>query len=305
MEGFASQPQPQFPGNRNGWISEEDEEDSDLESTASNTLTPKKAKKTIVGESPAFQQLINQQLEALMPEIVNHVSAQMGNGTHQEGAGTGGSGSNGCTYKEFVACKPKEYDGRGGAVTLTRWIEKMEQVMDISGCTEGQKVKYAASSLINKALTWWNTQIQARGRVAALAMTWEDFKTLMVEEFCPRNDMQKLEEELWNNNMVGANHAGYTDRFHELARMVPHMVTPESKRIDRYICGLVPQIHSMVRATEPTSLLRNQLAIEGGQGQGFNRNTAKGKAFTMNANEARQDPNVVTVLFSDVSSNRN
>ncbi|PWA66777.1 Lanthionine synthetase C-like protein [Artemisia annua] len=122
--------------------------------------TPKKAKK-----------LINQQLEALMPEIVNHVSAQMGNGTHQEGAGTGGSGSNGCTYKEFVACKPKEYDGRGGANTLTHWIEKMEQVMDISGCTEGQKVKYVASSLINKALTWWNTQIQARGRVAALAMT--------------------------------------------------------------------------------------------------------------------------------------
>ncbi|PWA61748.1 reverse transcriptase domain-containing protein [Artemisia annua] len=207
--------------------------------------TPKKAKKVVVGESPAFQQLINQQLEALISEIVNHVSAQMGNGTHQEGGRTGRSGSNGCTYKEFVACKPKEYDGKGSAITLTRWVEKMEQVMDISGCTEGQKVKYAASSLINKALTWWNTQIQARGRVAALGMTWEDFKALMVEKFCPSNDMQRLEEELWNHNMVGANHASYTDRFHELSRMVPHLVTPESKRIDRYIRGLVPQIRAM------------------------------------------------------------
>ena len=53
----------------------------------------------------------------------------------------------------------------------------------------------------------------------------------MVEEFCPTNEMQKLEEELWNHTMVGANHMGYTDRFHELARMVPHLVTPESKRI--------------------------------------------------------------------------
>ncbi|PWA62342.1 reverse transcriptase domain-containing protein [Artemisia annua] len=217
--------------------------------------TPKKAKKTIAGESPAFQQIVNQQLEAMLPEIVNHVSAQMGNATHQGGAGAGGSGSNGCTYKEFAACKPKEFDGKGGAISLTRWVEKMEQVMDISGCTEGQKVKYAASSLVNKALTWWNTQIQARGRIAAMSMTWEDLKALMVEEFCPSNEMQKLEEELWNHTMVGANHAGYTDRFHELARMVPHLVTPESKRIDRYIRGLVPQIRAMVRATEPTTLL--------------------------------------------------
>ncbi|PWA42869.1 reverse transcriptase domain-containing protein [Artemisia annua] len=77
----------------------------------------------------------------------------------------------------------------------------------------------------------------------------------MVEEFCPSNEMQKLEEELWNHTMVGANHAGYTDKFHELARMVPHLVTPESKRIDRYIHGLVPQIRAMVRAMEPTTLL--------------------------------------------------
>ncbi|GJT82609.1 hypothetical protein Tco_1056951 [Tanacetum coccineum] len=37
----------------------------------------------------------------------------------------------GCSYKEFLACNPKEYDGKGGAVVLTRWIEKMEFVHDI------------------------------------------------------------------------------------------------------------------------------------------------------------------------------
>ncbi|PWA39825.1 reverse transcriptase domain-containing protein [Artemisia annua] len=75
------------------------------------------------------------------------------------------------------------------------------------------------------------------GRVAAMGMTCEDFNALMVEEFCPSNEMQKLEEELWNHTMVGTNHAGYTDKFHELARMVPHLVTPESKRIDSRLSG--------------------------------------------------------------------
>ncbi|GJY51960.1 putative reverse transcriptase domain-containing protein [Tanacetum coccineum] len=35
--------------------------------------------------------------------------------------------------------------------------------------------------------------------------------------------MQKLESELWNHAMVGAGHATYIDRFHDLARLVPHL----------------------------------------------------------------------------------
>nr|GFC69585.1 reverse transcriptase domain-containing protein [Tanacetum cinerariifolium] len=59
-------------------------------------------------------------------------------------------------------------------------------------------------------------------------MSWADFKALLVKEFCPSNEIEKLESEFWNHKMVGANHAGYTDQFHELAKLVPHLVTPES-----------------------------------------------------------------------------
>ncbi|GJU27559.1 putative reverse transcriptase domain-containing protein [Tanacetum coccineum] len=99
----------------------------------------------------------------------------------------------GCTYKEFLACNPKEYDGTGGAIMFTRWIEKMETVQDMSGCGNNQKVKYTAGSFVGKALTWWNSQIHTRSREVAVGMTREDFKTLMREELCPSNEMQKLE----------------------------------------------------------------------------------------------------------------
>ncbi|GKD77181.1 putative reverse transcriptase domain-containing protein, partial [Tanacetum coccineum] len=95
---------------------------------------------------------------------------------------------------------------------------------------------------------------EARGREAAIGMTWVEFKALLVEEFCPSNEMEKLESEFWNHTMVGANHAGYTNRFHELAKLVPHLVTPESKRIGRYINGLAPQICRMLRATQLTMI---------------------------------------------------
>ncbi|GKE55528.1 hypothetical protein Tco_1494713 [Tanacetum coccineum] len=91
------------------------------------------------------------------------------------------------TARSEPKCKDMEdtyYDGKGGAVALTRWIEKMKSVIENSKYAKNQKVKYAASSFINKALTWWNTQFHARGREVAIGMSWVDFKALLVEKFC-------------------------------------------------------------------------------------------------------------------------
>ncbi|GJS61389.1 putative reverse transcriptase domain-containing protein [Tanacetum coccineum] len=74
--------------------------------------------------------------------------------------------------------------------------------------------------------------------------------------------MQKLETELWNQAMVGAGHVAYTDRFYELARLIPHLVTPETKRMERYIYGLVLQIRRMVTATEPPTIQNAILKAE-------------------------------------------
>ncbi|GKE33355.1 putative reverse transcriptase domain-containing protein [Tanacetum coccineum] len=120
----------------------------------------------------------------------------------------------------------------------------------MSGCSNDQKVKYTAGSFVGKDLTWWNSQIHTLSREVAISMSWNDFKFMMIEEFCPSHEMQKLETELWNHAMVGAGHAAYTNRFHELARLVPYLVTPKSRKIKRYVYGLAPQIRGMVAAIE-------------------------------------------------------
>ncbi|GJS00290.1 putative reverse transcriptase domain-containing protein [Tanacetum coccineum] len=134
---------------------------------------------------------------------------------------------------------------RDGLVVLTRWrlSQNGGSVQDMSGLLVLTKiVKYIVGSLMGKALTWWNSQIRTLSREVAVSMSWNDFKFMTIEEFCPSHEMQKLETELWNHVMVGAGHAAYTDRFHELARLVPHLVTPESRKIERYVYGLAPQI---------------------------------------------------------------
>ncbi|GJX33418.1 putative nucleotidyltransferase, ribonuclease H [Tanacetum coccineum] len=57
-----------------------------------------------------------------------------------------------------------------------------------------------------------------------------------------------------NHDMVGAGHVAYTDRFHELVRLVLHLVTLESRMIGRYAYGLALQIHGMVAATKPKTM---------------------------------------------------
>ncbi|XP_076901768.1 uncharacterized protein LOC143556298 [Bidens hawaiensis] len=55
-----------------------------------------------------------------------------------------------------------------------------------------------------------------------------------------------MEAELWGHTMKGADHIGYTNRFQELSQLVPHIVTPEEKAIDRYINGLPSSMRSMI-----------------------------------------------------------
>ncbi|GKA96327.1 reverse transcriptase domain-containing protein [Tanacetum coccineum] len=90
-------------------------------------------------------------------------------------------------------------------------------------------------------------KIYTQSHKVAVSMAWHDFKILMREDFCHSNEMQKLETELWNHAMVGACHAAYTNRFHELARLVPHLVTLKNNFFERYTYGLALQIHEAIR----------------------------------------------------------
>ncbi|GJS74576.1 hypothetical protein Tco_0707417 [Tanacetum coccineum] len=112
-------------------------------------------------ENPDIAAIIAQQLQTILPQIVTQVTNNVNNANGGNDGNGGNGGNNGCTYKGFMACNPKEYDGKGGAIALTRWIEKKEN----------------------------NTQVQTRG------MSWTNFKALLVEEFCPSNEMEKLEYE--------------------------------------------------------------------------------------------------------------
>ncbi|KAJ0576928.1 putative transcription factor interactor and regulator CCHC(Zn) family [Helianthus annuus] len=143
-------------------------------------------------------------------------------------------------------CRPSTFSGTEGAVGLLHWFEKLESVFEMCECPEDRRVKYATGTLEGIALTWWNAQVQILGLAAANATPWNDFKELIKREYCTREDIHKLEDELYHLKMTGSEIEAYTKRSNELAVLCPTMVDPPIKRIELYLKGLAPEIQSHV-----------------------------------------------------------
>ncbi|GKE22065.1 putative reverse transcriptase domain-containing protein, partial [Tanacetum coccineum] len=61
----------------------------------------------------------------------------------------------------------------------------------------------------------------------AYAMTWTNLRKKIIDKYCPRNEMKKLEVELWNLKVKGTDVIGYNQRFQELALLCVRMFPEE------------------------------------------------------------------------------
>ncbi|GJY15672.1 putative reverse transcriptase domain-containing protein [Tanacetum coccineum] len=160
-----------------------------------------------------------------------------GEDSHDSGTGVRRQAplAHGCTYPDFIKCKPLYFKGTEGVIELTRWFERIETVFRISNCTMENQIKFATCTLLGSAITWWNSHVRTVGHDVAYAMTWTNLKKKMTGKYCPRGEITKLEVEMWN------------------------LKVKESDKIKKYVGGLPDMIHGSVKASKPRTM---QDAIE-------------------------------------------
>nr|GEY83795.1 putative reverse transcriptase domain-containing protein [Tanacetum cinerariifolium] len=102
--------------------------------------------------------------------------------------------------------------------------------------------------------------------VASKPKTMQEAKTLMkmmTDKYCPRNEIKKLEMELWDLKVKCTDLASYTQRYQELALLCGRMFSKESDKIEKYIGGLPDMIHGSVVASKPKTMQEAvEIAIE-------------------------------------------
>ncbi|GJX44036.1 putative reverse transcriptase domain-containing protein [Tanacetum coccineum] len=155
-----------------------------------------------------------------------------GNGNGGNGNGNGGNGNGG--------------NGNGGHLSgLTRGLSRgrLCSISVIVHCSN--QVKYATLNLQRQCFD--------------------------SEVYCPRNEIQKMETELWNLTVKGNDLTAYTQRFQELILLCTRMVPDEEDRVERFIGGLPDNIQGNVIAANPARLqdairIANQLMDKKVQG---------------------------------------
>ncbi|GJU24839.1 putative reverse transcriptase domain-containing protein [Tanacetum coccineum] len=223
-----------------------------------------------------IEEMINQHVDAALKACRVNRDLELGNG-NENGGGDGNGNGNGngtgngnnrgdtgdgnenynvngrgdrpvareCTYQYFMKCQPLSFKGTEGVVGLIRWSEKTETVFHISNCPERYQVKYATCTFHDSALTWWNSYKRTIETDVAYDLSWRELLKLMTEVYCPRNEIQKMETELWNLSVKNNDMATYTQRFQELTIMCTKMVLEEEDRVERFIEGLPDNIQGM------------------------------------------------------------
>ncbi|GKD55042.1 hypothetical protein Tco_1288429 [Tanacetum coccineum] len=122
-----------------------------------------------------IEQLITQRVaDALLDYETNQNNGNgnsNGNGSYDSGSSSGRTlhTARGCTYQEVLNCQPLYFKG-----------------------TEGT-VKYATCTLLGGALTCWKSHVRTVGHDVTYEMSWKSLMKMMTEAYCPRNEIQKLE----------------------------------------------------------------------------------------------------------------
>nr|GEU93911.1 reverse transcriptase domain-containing protein [Tanacetum cinerariifolium] len=117
-----------------------------------------------------------------------------------------------CSYKQFMSCQPFNF--------------------------KDYKVKFATGTLTKEALSWWNSFAQPIGIEEAYKLSSVEFKKLLIKKYCPRTEVQKMEDEFYHLTVKGNDLNTYVRIFQELATLCPTIVSDSEKMIEAFIGGL-------------------------------------------------------------------
>nr|GEU43375.1 reverse transcriptase domain-containing protein [Tanacetum cinerariifolium] len=321
----------------------------DREETMTNTRS---------GMTPvAIEEMINRHVaEALEAHEVNmsfglENGNGNGNGNGGNRNGNGGNGENGngqggngngdgrgdrpvareCTYQDFMKCQPLNFKGTEGVVGLIRWCKKMETVFHISNCPKRYQVKYATCTLLDSALTWWNSHKRTIGTDAAYTLSLRELMKLMTKVYFLRKPTRLQDVVRIANNLMDKKLKGYVVKNAENKRKFDtnhrdhHRKQPPFKRQNtrgqctvrchncRRIRHLARDYRSVMAVITQGTLRKNQKVVTcfecGAQGyyqkncpkvKNQNRGNkervpdARGKAYVIGGGDANPGSNTVT-----------
>ncbi|KAJ0794972.1 putative retrotransposon gag domain-containing protein [Helianthus annuus] len=158
------------------------------------------------------------------------------------------------SFKQFKACGPKEFTGEDGPTAMFQWFDSIEVTLRQSGCPKNLRTLNATSVFQSRALDWWTAERNKRWNDAAYELTWEELKTIMMDEFGPPHERQMLKDEFWKIKQKDRDNAALTARFKQLSIICPDQVKTSDMAIKKYIRALPDCVADFVHAAKTATI---------------------------------------------------
>ncbi|KAL0349813.1 UNVERIFIED_CONTAM: hypothetical protein Sradi_4130500 [Sesamum radiatum] len=125
-----------------------------------------------------------------------------------------------------------EFEGTLDPEVSERWWEKVEDVMNLVGCTPENRLKYIVSLFVGNALIWWRSLKRAYEQKE---ITWAEFQIEFDDKYRPKmyRDKKRME---FLNLMQGDEQtvAEYELHFAALAKYDPEAIATQEDRCYRF-----------------------------------------------------------------------
>ncbi|KAJ9546624.1 hypothetical protein OSB04_019167 [Centaurea solstitialis] len=212
-------------------------------------------------ETPDLRDVIGPQVTETLHQILPGLFAQMKDellaavderieaAFTARGSGTGSTSqgqSRASTFKDFMACQPPHFEGKKDPIACYRWDAVVEGAFRTSGCLEGMKVVYSVNLLRNAGKDWWGLILKSRSEEQIGAMTWEEFKALLDEEFSSRIEKERITAEFLNLKQTTETVNEITAQFLEKSLFCPDYVGSEEAKMYRFRQALKTEIQEFV-----------------------------------------------------------
>ena len=106
------------------------------------------------------------------------------------------NGGRGVSLSDFQSTRPLPFASASEPMDAEDWLRDIERKLNTVGCTDEEKLRYAAYLLSGPAAAWWESMLAIQ--TPGTTITWEQFKEKFRETHVPESIMELKRREFEN-----------------------------------------------------------------------------------------------------------
>ncbi|MQM03201.1 hypothetical protein Taro_035979 [Colocasia esculenta] len=132
------------------------------------------------------------------------------------------------------------------------FMQGLVQAMQMQAHT--QAALQAQLEAQKRADVWWASLLRTQFEDSAIDVAWDEFVRLFQAKFVPEHIQDQMEQEFLSLTQGSMTVLEYEERFSELSKYAPHIVTDERRKTKKFVMGLKPSLRTRLVAFDHRTL---------------------------------------------------